>query len=586
MELHKLKKLEIENKLLKSQIPTGRETKEIISLKDSSNLPLESFSILGKTEQETRSGKNVLDLTKATFNACTHNADGSITSKIENTYYSEISTTEINDFLMQNKGKDITFSIEKKIDNKNISITIKGSRSNESNYQEKSAINAREVTLKIAEDFTAIDSILLRFNRQSTPFTDTESTIKEPMLELSSAATKYELFGVMPSPEFPSPLRSCGDNINWFDIDNDIISFISCKKEGNTIVQTQVDTNSDLKWKMQAYKDGKFVKYLQNSTVCNSIGKIEFNSFTKTDEFNQIRFGLNGTERDTLIAIDVNKLVNEQEYKTSLVLENTTQGQIAWSDIKIEKGAKATPWSPFSCGNISVNKTNGLESTDTNYKEQTYTFPLEEGQTLDGLKTTDINKANYIDENGQAWICDYLADDGIHKKIGTVEFDGSDDEQYTNQGGEYDTTNRMFFSIQANSIKPDLAHRKAICNYFIDPPTTVQSSLDVTGFEFHYAKVYSNYIYFKIERNQLSTQDVQGFRKWLKEKYDEGNPLKIKYELAEEQTIKYTEEQRLAFNKIKESRTYKNTTYFYTEGEVKPILDIEYYKDLETLLNK
>ena len=59
----------------------------------------------------------------------------------------------------------------------------------------------------------------------------------------------------------------------------------------------------------------------------------------------------------------------------------------------------------------------------------------------------------------------------------------------------------------------------------------------------------------------------------------------VEYELAEEETVPYTEEQREAYNKIKELYSYKGTTHITCENEVSCIFQTGYYKDLETILN-
>lgn len=132
--------------------------------------------------------KNLLDLTKCAFKNCTLNSDGSITSNINNYYYSSITTVELNDFLFENRGKQITFFIGKNLDS--TTITIHGSRKNGANYQEAMK-NGESVTMTISNDFTEIISLEMRFNRKTTPFTDTTTTIPYTQLEEESVPTGY-----------------------------------------------------------------------------------------------------------------------------------------------------------------------------------------------------------------------------------------------------------------------------------------------------------------------------------------------------------------------------------------------------------
>ena len=139
-------------------------------------------------------GKNKLDLSKCTFLYCSVNSDNkSLTCSINNGYYAYVKTTELNNWLLQNKGKKITFSTGTPL-NKTTSIVIYGTRSDGSAYQEANENGTGKCSITIADNFTAIKSIELRFNRQYTPFTDTTTVINYAMLELDSTATNYESY--------------------------------------------------------------------------------------------------------------------------------------------------------------------------------------------------------------------------------------------------------------------------------------------------------------------------------------------------------------------------------------------------------
>jgi len=171
---------------------------------NSSNLNLMQSNIekstvyVGSTQPSTsekvwiKRGKNLLDLEKCEFIDCTLNANGTITSKNQGSYYCEIVTKELNDFLLKNKGKTITFSIDTIIADRSISIAIFGQRASGSAYQEETVQSSNSVSLTIANDFTRIDSLKLRFNRGNEPFTDTSTTVGEVMLEKNPAKTSYE----------------------------------------------------------------------------------------------------------------------------------------------------------------------------------------------------------------------------------------------------------------------------------------------------------------------------------------------------------------------------------------------------------
>ncbi len=58
----------------------------------------------------------------------------------------------------------------------------------------------------------------------------------------------------------------------------------------------------------------------------------------------------------------------------------------------------------------------------------------------------------------------------------------------------------------------------------------------------------------------------------------------VDYILEEPKDLECTKEQEEALEKIKETRTYKNETIIYSTEEVKPIIEIKYRKDIETIL--
>jgi hypothetical protein len=97
----------------------------------------------------------------------------------------------LNEYLFAHKGQKITFSIDKVLSNKLISIVITGQRTNYS-YQEVNATSSKSVTMTIADDFSTVTSLQLRFNRSNTQFTDTTTTVSQIMVEASSTATDYE----------------------------------------------------------------------------------------------------------------------------------------------------------------------------------------------------------------------------------------------------------------------------------------------------------------------------------------------------------------------------------------------------------
>ncbi len=138
-------------------------------------------------------GETLLDLSKCQFNNCKLGSDGkSIISNISNNYYCELLTTQLNDYLLANKGKTLTFSTGTVIQEKRTSIAITGTRGNGSNIQETTEIGTGKCSITVSDDFINITSIRLRFNRNVTAFTDTSTTINYAMLVLGTEEISYK----------------------------------------------------------------------------------------------------------------------------------------------------------------------------------------------------------------------------------------------------------------------------------------------------------------------------------------------------------------------------------------------------------
>ena len=154
----------------------------------------------------------------------------------------------------------------------------------------------------------------------------------------------------------------------------------------------------------------------------------------------------------------------------------------------------------------------------------------------------------------------------VDRKIGSIVLDGS--ETYSNQDGAYDTETRMMFSVRINSISTDMNNRKGMANYFVNSTRTMQDRYaDITAFNFHSQAQYSNYIYFKIEKSLLPTQDSTGFANWVST-----HNIEVQYELGE----LYTEE----LGKVRIPSTYKGITHIDTTDELEPNMSIIYVRNL------
>ena len=138
----------------------------------------------------TSGGNNLLDLSKVRFINCT-NDNGVLTSNIEKAYFSSIQFSYLNDYLLANRGKTFTFSLNEGVPDRRTNIVIYGTRADGSGWQEVNSYNGeRKCSIVISNDFETITNVELRWNRQLEPFTDAETTVSDLQFELGPA-TEY-----------------------------------------------------------------------------------------------------------------------------------------------------------------------------------------------------------------------------------------------------------------------------------------------------------------------------------------------------------------------------------------------------------
>ncbi len=196
------------------------------------------------------------------------------------------------------------------------------------------------------------------------------------------------------------------------------------------------------------------------------------------------------------------------------------------------------------------------------YEEQRISFPLKEGQVL---------------HKG-----DYLADDEVHHKKKTIELNGT--EAITLDSYSVDNENTLHFNTPIYSdmkLAENIVTKPNYMSNLFKTPTLVWSAD-----EEQIAQMNNKSFNISINRDKLETEDVNGFKKWLTEQKNKGNPLKIEYELANEVVEPYSPEQQEVYKQLQNLKSYKGTTHIISTDEVSPIFEVEYIKDLETILTK
>ena len=198
-----------------------------------------------------------------------------------------------------------------------------------------------------------------------------------------------------------------------------------------------------------------------------------------------------------------------------------------------------------------------ISSTASDYiehQEQVFTFPLQEGQKL--------------------MLGDYLAEDGIHhvRKQNKPNELGGWNINTVSQQTQINTISFRYQIVNAMNSNSKLC----LSNLFKGYKTTEIYNVDKEGIW-----IASNYIYVRINRNRLDTEDVEGFENFLVK-----NNIIVEYPLEEEEIEPYTEEQQKAYNEIVQTaKSYKNATNIYSPDPVSPVFEVNYRKDIESMIN-
>lgn len=196
------------------------------------------------------------------------------------------------------------------------------------------------------------------------------------------------------------------------------------------------------------------------------------------------------------------------------------------------------------------------------HSEQNISFPLGEGQKFyEGSYPDDDEKvhhkrAEYVMTGNESLDCKNVTDENIHFSSGVLD------------------------SLSNGKEK------SALCTHFKLPVTSLWST-DIEGFS-----IVENYYHLRFRLNKSKLNDIStkgnaidSFRAYLRNQYANGTPVRVVFELAEEQTEDFTEEQKTAWKEWKKARTYKNVTHISSEDETPANVEIEYVQDTKTYID-
>lgn len=179
------------------------------------------------------------------------------------------------------------------------------------------------------------------------------------------------------------------------------------------------------------------------------------------------------------------------------------------------------------------------------HQEQETIFPFEEGQKLRSLP------------NG---IKDYLAEDGIHKNVGTMILNGGADEGYNKA-----VDNKFALGINTKkglllkNLKTDNSKISVLSDKLLGVPWNTMFTV-AEGWQIALRQD-GNYTYLRLLTTGM--EDVKALTTFL-----QSNNIAIQYPLAEEEIIPYTPEQQNAFYKLQNIILYDGINHISTDNEL------------------
>lgn len=309
---------------------------------------------------------------------------------------------------------------------------------------------------------------------------------------------EYELYGVSPSPDYPSKINNGADNINLFDLNT---NKTSSKCAYNIVDDSVVVTNAgnwayvNLVLSTEANKTYTLsAKYNnQDNSYVGLIARNANNEIIKRTEYVN-----NSNGELSLVFTATSNTSNINLYSNANANANTKV--VTFSEIQLKEGSTAAPYSPYGEGTVKITSTDG---TNTSNKVITC-------KPLCCLKDSEgsIIAQDYID----------FTKGKIHRQCGYAIFNGT--EEWIKHNYTYDGFTR--FQIAKSEVK---IWGKSLCSHFrANNGTPAKNVCTISQAD--------SLILLCIDNNIATT--VEELNTWLAQQKANGTPVILEYELAEE----------------------------------------------------
>ncbi len=603
----------------------GQASGEYIHVEDSSGARCK-IGIYGNSEQETRSGKNLFKPLNITSNGITTTYDKDGVGTIKGTSTNMWANISANVIYLYPAGNYV-LSIDEP---KTFNINLKGIYTDEEIFEFVIPAGSKTKNVAFKKEVYSMYAFISGFAVGTT----LDDTIKI-QLEKGSTATDFEQYGLMPSPDYPSEIKTVGSNVNLLDKSK----FVFNKALNN-------DTGE-----------------IRTSTSGNWYGTEEYIDFRK-----YAGKTISLSNRTTVAFYDTNKKfissIAATQSPTGTVPQNTAYIRAdVYKDyydvVKLVEGTEVGEYSKYGMGSVKLTKCNKniLRLPEVTEKEiNGVKYSIREGKLyLNGIATADtridipinltLRTGKYTHSRNNIEIKKiYLSLDNINhtmlnNNLTEKTWETTKDTNYTNYLIWFSKTefNNIILNLQIEEsiiATPYKEHQEQSYimpvqkemledDYFDwdnEEEVHTWNKLVLTGDEawVREATTSAGYRFFmnpspsarfnndakknvfcdKLNRKtanetwlgnegisaskniqiylkEYSTKTLDEFKTWLKE-----HVLTVYYKLATPTRLKFTDDQKSVAKELNNARTYKNVTNITTDS--KAILSLDYVKDQET----
>ena len=532
--------LQKENANLKAQIPTGTAEGEEISLSDSAEMELVDFGLQGNSYQEVEDGKNkaIIPDREETFNGMSINIKNgiiNITGKSSVTYtsYRIVGSAELE------AGKTYYLRL---FGNKRGSASLRNDT--ESVWFPDSENNENQFTPTVGGTY----NIQLGFGSGENQNWNARYSISE-----TSNSDWVEGKEATPTLKNPSLVQAVGDN-------NSVEITKSNKNLAKIILAD--------KWELT--ENG-----IKNKGWINAVNLIEMPIFKgQILKLNLVL--LSSVANDTTFSIYINDVYTPEYNFTSL--QKMEVNTLYTRTINVEEDGilRITAWQNSSEKEIFEFQLWVEEDKVTEYikhEEKIYTIPIQKPF----YKIGDYADA-FIKQDNKCYEQHYIKEYIFTGNENWFDGGTTTNNQYIWSNPFEDANKSILGNYNDDIVSPVLS------NYFISIGNRPNNAGSV-GISFVNFTNGETHLRVGVGLNsEYNTLEL--FKQKLQELNAAGTPVKMYYILSTPELIECTEEQTQVLEQIIEDGTYKSVTHYYTTQELKATIEVKYYKDLETIINK